>query len=668
MVKETSGETTPQPDKTPVSKDIIEARILPIDVKESTDEEKEKMRKIEEGLQKKWKQKNQEPKINLPEETPREKEIRMARIIFPEPISEKKDINPMSIEEKTQADIGLDLDEAKKYSQELYGPEKSSDDIGIENAEKLEKKPASLPSEEEIKRLREELLEKKSPVVSAVPEAPKAERDLSAAKKHLEDLYGPEKPSTTVSPQASEKFYSEEIASAKAPEKFYSTEIVDKSIPISEKPAITTEEPKKDIAAEGESRSSRFASEAGQGREEKKIATEIEVEAAKNELIELVRNVKEVKDKEEAKPIYEKIREKFEVATGSSLKDKASQRAKIEAEKEGLKITTKKEFLTEERLKQTEEKVKQREWSLVIRQRWESLSDKEKEKYFNKTDNRGDTAVINSAILKFASELEVKREELEKKGISLPKEAFYQMMRQGFKPEAIKKRGFFKRLFLGGSIEVPPLDKKDKRGSLILSKKDYAEIITKTKESIDKAAKERASDELESKVKEGRKRWINKRQRHAFEILQETTRTYEEERREKEKPKEEENEPEVEVEMEVKKERKKPKIEIVEEIGQKRTPERVEMMKKIREEVERSIKAKERKKWVDEIVSEIISKTGGKKRKTESGARRVKAVSRKASSVERPETKIKKGKKLKRIITTPVPKRIRRNRGELATT
>jgi len=408
----------------PEEQDIRKAIIIG-EGKERTDGEKEKMEKAEEELQKKLQQESRNPKIILPEQTSQEREIRTTRILPPEQ-------QPTPEPEKGPADVGLDIDAAKKYLEKVYGGDKSSVIVGAENAEKFSK-----------------------------------------------------------------------------------TEIVDKSI--KEKP--TAEE-----SAE-------------------------KVRVAKNELIDLVKSINEAREKKETKTeisLYDKAKEVFETATDKNLEKTAREKAKVEAENEGLKVVAPEEY-RKAKTAETQERVRQKERSAVIKERWDTLSDKEKGKYFDKAEDKNNPAAIDSARIKFATELkgkiDAKKQELSKgkKGIAISEDVFYDLMRKGLKSEDIKRRGFFGRMFFGGEITISPLDKTDGRGSLICNKEYLAkEIENRVKKNISDAAQE----EVERKIIDGQKRWRERKQRHSREIIQETALKFKSEKtEEKLKVKSEEERP-----------------------------------------------------------------------------------------------------------------------------
>lgn len=409
------------------------------------------------------------------------------------------------------------------------GPEKQEDRLP-KPSEKVDEEKLRKEISEVNERQKER--EQKKETSREKPEEQKpidAKFDLDAAKKRIEELYGS------------------------------GVEVVDKSIP-AEKPVETSSTEKKP-----EKNLEQIKAEEEQLEEAKK-------EKTKDELINTAKKIEEAranKQKEAESSLYEKAVEPYREITGENLKEKSKEKAKIEAEKEGLKLMTKQEFLSEKRIKDTEEKVKQREWSAAISYRWSNLSDKERARYIGENGKQD--------ISKFATELEEKRQGLAKKGINLSRDAYYQMMKEGLQPDQMKIRGFWGRLFIGSQIEVASLYWKE---PLNMSKKELGNWAIKSEaRSIDYAKRE-AQRELDQKVVEGQKRWRGKKQKCTRDLIGEVVQKIEIERREKEQAKKKEAV-------------QKPKIEI---------SSRKEM-EKIRKQVEADIKKrKEAQKKIQDLI------------------------------------------------------------------
>ena len=409
-----------------------------------------------------------------------------------------------------------------------------------------------------------------------------AKADFDTAKKRLEELYNPDKASI----------------------------LVDKSIP-AEKPAetpstarLTPEDLKEKLETEGKEKLKTawqkeqekrlleakeiptIPVEAIVNEKEKSEATEElrqqQIENAKNELVdnlEAINKAREKKDRTAERSLLEKSEMSFEIAEGKNLKERAKEKAKIEAEKEGLRLMTKQEFLSEKRIKDTEEKVRQREWSSAILYRWSNLSDKERAKY---VDENG-----KQRISKFATELEEKRQGLAEKGINLSRDAYYQMMKEGLQPDQMKVRGFWARIFIGPEIEVASLYWKE---PLNMSKKELGNWATKAESRSIDYVKREAQRELDQKVVEGQKRWKEKKQKCTRDLIGEVVQKIETERRANEEAKKKE-------------EAQKTSIELVTRIGKERTPEQMKEMERIRKQVEVDIKRrKESQKRIQDLI------------------------------------------------------------------
>lgn len=488
---------------------------------------------------------------------------------------------PTSQPEKSPADVEMDIDAAKKYLEEVYGPEKSS--VIIDKSIPTENKPVE---KEKIESM------------PAVPES-KPKKPLSRSSKLLDDLKEHlSKPEAYSSPnlekvaekkekielpkppekvdiekmnkeieETKERLKETESVKLPAPPEKVDVEKMNKEIDeVKERQKVrvetaerigqprTTEqvEEYKKIREEGEKvveeKEKTAVKELAERIKKEKAMQEDQIKTAKNELIDLAKSINEARENKETKAeisLYDRVKEVFEVATGKSLEKTAKEKAKAEAENEGLKIITPEEY-RKEKTKETQERKRDTERSAVIKERWDMLSTQEKEKYFAGEKDKNDPDTIKSAINKFATELkgkiDDKRQELAKgkKGITISEDVFYELMKKGFKSEDVKKGGFFSK----GGIEIPPLDKTDKRGPLKKTKEHLAEMELKVKKNIEEVAKE----EIERKIIEGQRRWREKKQRHTREIIQETAGKYEAEKKLKVKP-EKELQPEITEEL-----------------------------------------------------------------------------------------------------------------------
>ncbi|MEK7061757.1 MAG: hypothetical protein AAB957_00655 [Patescibacteria group bacterium] len=447
------------------------------------------------------------------------------------------------------------------------------------NSESKENKPDVSPVIKQIATEAREYLENlrksKNPEQQPIPEPEKSptdvELDIDAAKKYLEEVYGKDKSSITVDKsmptlenQETKKAEKEElqkdnnkssekssvVVGAENTQRFYTAEVIDKSIPIVEKKETKKESENKTGAKEikpglekedlGDTEKKEPTAEEKLAEiekikkaQEEKATKEAQIRNAKDELINLVEAIK-ASNKESEKYPYSKVKEVFEVATGESLEEIAWGKAKIEAESEGYKIMMPEEYI---KIKTTgmQDGIRQRERSAIIRWRWDMLSDKEKKDYFGKEEDKNNQENINSARIKFAVELDRKRQKLSegKNGITISEDLFYKLMGEGLKAEDIKKRGFWERMF-GDEITIPPLNNSalDKRGPLVLTKDG---LITREVEAKKRIA-EVAEGEIKIEIREKQNRLKERRQRHIREITQETATEFKKEKEVNVKP------------------------------------------------------------------------------------------------------------------------------------
>lgn len=390
-----------------------------------------------------------------------------------------------------------------------------------------------------------------------------AELDIAAAKKYLEKVYGPEKSSIMV-----DKYISIEDKKPKIEE-------------IKETPIVKEEADKKPIT-----------NELAENINKEKEMQGTQIESAKNELIDLAQKINEAREKNERKTetsLCDRAKEVFEMVTGKNLEKTAREKAKAEAENDGLKIFTPQEY-RKTKMAETEERIRQKERSAVIKERWDALSDKEKERYFGESRDKNDPVMIDSARIKFAMELkekiDTKKQELSKgaKGIVISEDVFYELMRKGLKSEDINRRGFFGRIFFGGEITIPPLDKTDGRGSLI-SDKEY--LTEEMEDRVIKNIADAAQEGIERKIIEGQRRWRKRKQRHTREIIQETAIGFEAEKK-------------LEVKLELKEERPS---EIIKSLKLfKKVSDIEKVMKKVNSDIEAK---KEQQKKIQKLEKKI---------------------------------------------------------------
>lgn len=129
-------------------------------------------------------------------------------------------------------------------------------------------------------------------------------------------------------------------------------------------------------------------------------------------------------------------------------KTKGQRFAYQKAREQGRFVGTREEFITES----TEKRQKQEKMALIsdiVLEAWHKLPEHKKELYNNQEPGTHGVTV-------FSSELDRKREELEKKGVSLSQEAYYSMIKSGINPSEIKAKkrfGFFgkKQIIFKGS-------------------------------------------------------------------------------------------------------------------------------------------------------------------------------------------------------------------------
>ena len=185
--------------------------------------------------------------------------------------------------------------------------------------------------------------------------------------------------------------------------------------------------------------------------------------------------------------------------TGRDLNKDIRDRAKTEAEAQGRKVVSKQEFFSPENVARTEKQSQQKRWAVGIQERWAALSDQEKQKY-------------GAGIKDYANQLEDKRKNLEKKGFVFSKDVYYTLLREGFNPQDIKKKGWWSRKMIISSTEKGKVVEID-------SKKDFAAWTAKLQETFNATVKKESQEELEVKYKKGRAEWMKRKIRKTGEVI-----------------------------------------------------------------------------------------------------------------------------------------------------
>jgi len=305
-----------------------------------------------------------------------------------------------------------------------------------------------------------------------------------------------------------------------------------------------------------------------------------------NNLIEVTKNLSEARatnNRETEKTLLGQAMEAYEQVKGEKLVEKAKELAVSQLKAEKYKLITKNEFFSPERLNSATEKARQREWTLAIKSRWEELNDKEKAKYVGQDGNPN--------LQQLAVDLEAKRQDLATKGIEMSRDSYYQMMKEGLRPDQIKVRGFFGKLFMGSEIVIPSSKEKSSQ----LSKKELTQNIQDSEKRFGTFVRDSAQADLEKRFTDGQRRYTERKKTCAVDLLQQTSREIEEKRKASEVVKEQKP---------AKKETKKPSLEIISRIGKERTPELMKELERIRKEVESDIKKKtETKKKLQGIMA-----------------------------------------------------------------
>jgi len=249
-----------------------------------------------------------------------------------------------------------------------------------------------------------------------------------------------------------------------------------------------------------------------QAKQEVEKREEERIDNLKRELVDTHREIggiietpvrKEEKEAKEklAQELFRKSKEMVKVLTGEDLEQRINIEPRRELEKEGFKMITKKEYFSQKRVDKLEQRIQQRRWGMGVKEAWRLLPDSEKQKH-------------NGDVRKFTEQLEIKRKDLEKKGITLSRDVFYEFMRMGLKPENFERKGiFWKKIVISSS----PWGKQK------MAEKQFKTWIEDSQRRISELNKNEANKEVNRGWVEARNRWVRRKYRKFGEIIKNIT-------------------------------------------------------------------------------------------------------------------------------------------------
>ncbi len=205
------------------------------------------------------------------------------------------------------------------------------------------------------------------------------------------------------------------------------------------------------------------------------------------------------------------IIEAYKIATGENLKEKRDKLVEQNFKERGMTVISGKDAIEKYRQRATEraeKKIFSEERSDSVMVCWDRLAKNEQAKY---TEN----GVVN--LVAFKDSLRGKAEKLK-----ISEDVFYSLVKAGYEPENMKKRGFFGRLFIGDVKVV----RGDMPNPIDLSKKDFENLINKTLgDQLQRVGKE-AQKRVDLKIIEGTKRLTREKNICALNIIKKTVEEY----------------------------------------------------------------------------------------------------------------------------------------------
>lgn len=155
------------------------------------------------------------------------------------------------------------------------------------------------------------------------------------------------------------------------------------------------------------------------------------------------------KDEEQMGLLYEKTSGLFEKLTGRNLEAEAKVKARQDAEAKGKLVIKKSEWNGPENTARFTRSVEKRNYGAAVRVGWDELSDQERQQY-------------HGNIKEYIKHLEANFKNIKGNVVELNRDAYYELIRQGYKPESFKvAKSFWGRKTVG--IEMIASSGKMKR-------------------------------------------------------------------------------------------------------------------------------------------------------------------------------------------------------------
>lgn len=197
--------------------------------------------------------------------------------------------------------------------------------------------------------------------------------------------------------------------------------------------------------------------------------------------------------RQEANAVYMEI-------TGENLLEKAKELALAEVESEGFRIVPKRIISPQQTLEEEAEKFKIDQQPFGLQRGWQLLSEAEKKSYENDYNM-------------FVAGTEQARQKLEKKGIPVSREVFYNMVGSGYMFSDLRKS------FLGGKIKLPILVGEGVYKFNSMSEKQFLNLVNLLQNFVDLIARKATSDQLNKRAAYKKKRWHERKMRKIRELL-----------------------------------------------------------------------------------------------------------------------------------------------------
>lgn len=299
------------------------------------------------------------------------------------------------------------------------------------------------------------------------------------------------------------------------------------------------------------------------------------------QILQEIQDARSKNNKKAENDSYAKAQEIFGQLTGKDLGQEAKAQALQEFSSEGFGMSQKAQVFSQANLERQIEIFRNQQQTFGLQKSWNMISPEEKKSY------QDDISV-------FVSNVEKKRNDLERAGLSVSKEIFYNMIAGGYMFPDIKKG------FLSGKIKIPVLLGEGAYKYKSFSRKEFDNLVETLQMFFNLIASQAAEEKISKKFINGKRRWNQRLKRKMRELLEKEILKFESQ-------KQEEQMTELKIENEVQRrlaERAKDYAQELEGIDQENAFKNLEKLEQATKESDKQIK-KQLEKITKDLSQEI---------------------------------------------------------------